>query len=583
MASGARRPRVWWRFGAEIGVTLFLAAAFLLIDLVVRPPYPTALAAVVVLLVLLEWQLWFSFRPAIRRARELGWFRKLVLAVIAGHWLVFGAMLFYVFDLLLGSPSEVAFRLIVLFAFLFQVLLGIVVVPGFSRALGFAPSVILVLAAVAANWQLLHPVPRKQSTVTLWTFADIHATAYQNAVPGFERAHKGEKVDVQLVSGVAVTSRLRAAFCADLDVPDLVEVEISWAGTFFRGREEEIGFIDWTPWLKETGYYDRIVKTRFAPYTCRGRIYGLPHDVHPVMLAYRRDLFEEYGIDSGKLETWDDFIREGRRVREKHGCYMIQLSDSSGWSMEPFLFQRDGGYFDAEGNLTMDSEIAFKTLKWYVPLVAGPGKIGTDYGGREVFTTSVEKGRFLTFICPDWRSKGTETHVESMAGKMALMPLPAFERGGRRTTTWGGTMLGITRKCRNKELAFALAEHLYLNPRDLASRFRDLNILPPLRDAWKLPEFNEPRPYWSNQPIGRMYAELAEQVPPQYTSPFINLAKTKMGEVVSACATFYNARFTSHLDEEARKRLEKEFDEFARARLRAAADYVREQMKRNPF
>ena len=436
---------------------------------------------------------------------------------------------------------------------------------------GLAPFLIAVLGVVAAVWLFRHPVEPKETTLTLWTFADIHARAYEKAREPFEKAHPGKTVDVQLVAGVAVTSRLRAAFWADLDVPDLVEVEISSAGTFFRGRIDDLGFIDWTPWLKETGLYDRIVKTRFAPYTCKGRIFGLPHDVHPVMLAYNRVAFEELGIDPARLETWDDFIREGRRVTVPGQRYMIQLSDTSGGSMEPFLFQRDGGYFDADGNLTMDSDIALATVKWYIPLVAGPGLIGNDIGGREVFTRAIESGIILSFICPDWRSKGTETHVGSMHGKMALMPLPAFEPGGRRTSTWGGTMLGITKKCRDKKLAYELARHLYLEPEELAARFKELNILPPLKDAWKLPEFDEPRPYWSGQPIGRLYAELADDVPPQYTSPFIGLAKAKMGEVVSAGSAYY------------RKHGDKGFDDYVRARLTEAAGYVRKQMKRNPF
>ena len=436
---------------------------------------------------------------------------------------------------------------------------------------GLAPLLILVLAVVSALWLAFHPIAPKTATLTVWTFADIHARAYQKAVPAFEAKHPGVTVDVQLVHGTAVTSRLRAAFWADLDVPDLVEVEISSAGTFFRGRLDDLGFVDWTPWLKETGLYDRIVHTRFAPYTCKGRIFGLPHDVHPVMLAYNREKFDELGIDPAKLTTWDAFVREGRRVTVPGRRYMIQLTDSGSSNLEPILFQRGGGYFDAEGTLTMDSELALDTVEWYIPLVAGPGLIGNDIGGRDVFTRAIESGIILSFICPDWRSKGTETHVGSMAGKMALMPLPAFQPGGRCTSTWGGTMLGMTKKCRNKPLAFALARHLYLNPDDLAARFRELNILPPLKDAWALPAFDEPRPYWSHQPIGRLYAQLAEQVPPQYTSPFIRLAKGKMGEVVAAGAAYYRA----HGDDG--------FDEFIRERLKQAADYVRTQMRRNPF
>jgi len=443
------------------------------------------------------------------------------------------------------------------------------VVEGFP--FGLAPFIILVLAVVSGGWLLLHPIRPKKTTLRLWTFADIHARAYQKAVPAFEAKHPGTTVDVQLVHGVAVTSRLRAAFWADLDVPDLVEVEISSAGTFFRGRIDDLGFIDWTPWLKQSGFYDRIVHSRFAPYTCKGRIFGLPHDVHPVMLAYNREAFRELGIDPAKLDTWDAFARAGRRVTVPGSRYMIQLSDSNASNLDPFLFQRGGGYFDADGNLTMDDAVALATVKWYIPLVAGPGRIDNDIGGRDVFTRAVESGIILSFICPDWRSKGAETHVGSMSGKMALMPLPAFAKGGRRTSTWGGTMLGITKKCRNKKLAFELARHLYLNADDLAGRFKELNILPPLRDAWRLPEFDEPRAYWSGQAIGRLYADLAEQVPPQYTSPFIRLAKAKMGEVVSSSAAYYRANG------------EAGFDVFVRDRLKVAADYVRTQMKRNPF
>jgi hypothetical protein len=68
-----------------------------------------------------------------------------------------------------------------------------------------------------------------------------------------------------------------------------------------------------------------------------------------------------------------------------------------------------------------------------------------------------------------------------------------------------------------------------------------------------------------------LYAQLAEQVPPQYASPFASLAKDKLGQVVSACATYYK----SHGEEG--------FDTFVRARLKEAADDVRRQMKRNPF
>jgi len=272
-----------------------------------------------------------------------------------------------------------------------------------------------------------------------------------------------------------------------------------------------------------------------------------------------------------QIRTWDDFVRIGREVSVPGERYMIELSDNNAGHFEMFLFQRDGGYFDAEGALIMDNEVALETLLFFIPLVAGSERIGSDLGSSRLFTQAVESGYFLSFICPDWRSKGTETDIPRMGGKMALMPLPAVHVGGRRTSTWGGTMLGITKSCPDPELAWQVAEHMYFNKAELAERFRETNILPPLKDAWEHPAFDEPRAYWSGQKLGRIYADLADDVPPQYASPFIETAKSKMAGVISSCAAYY------------RENGREGFEEFARARLLAAAEEVRRYIQRNPY
>ena len=39
---------------------------------------------------------------------------------------------------------------------------------------------------------------------------------------------------------------------------------------------------------------DRIPANALATYTDRGAVFGLPHDIHPVMLAYRADIVDPY-------------------------------------------------------------------------------------------------------------------------------------------------------------------------------------------------------------------------------------------------------------------------------------------------
>lgn len=436
---------------------------------------------------------------------------------------------------------------------------------------GRAAFTMLVLAAVAAAWLSAQPKSRNTSTLSLWVFARSHYDAYEKAARSFEAKRPGVRVEVQLVSNASLAARLQAAFLADVDVPDLVEIEISSAGSFFRGPLEDVGFADLTERIHQSGLWEKMVQSRFAPYTSRGRIFGLPHDVHPVMIAYRRDIFEKEGVDPGQIRTWDDFITVGRKLTIPNKRYFIELADTNSGDLETFLFQRGGGYFDAQGNCIFDNDIAVQTMRFYVPLVAGPNKIGNTLGGGQILTQAVEQEYLLCLLTPDWRSRSFETDIPRAAGKMALMPLPAFQEGERRTSTRGGTMLGITRRCRDKDLAWEFARHLYLDKAELAERFRESNILPAMREAWQDPSYAESRPYWSGQPLGRLYAELAPQVPAQYSSPFVVVAKNKLGEALTACVQRYNAQGESG------------FDAFVRARLKQSAEEVRRLVARNPY
>jgi arabinosaccharide transport system substrate-binding protein len=427
------------------------------------------------------------------------------------------------------------------------------------------------LAVASGAYLAARRAHKPRYDLRLWTFAKPHGDAYLKMLPDFLRKHPSVSVDIQIVAGEAVTSRLQAAFWSNLDVPDLAEVEISWAGSFFRGRLESIGFRDLTERIHQTGLWERIVQARFAPYTTRGRIFGIPHDVHPVMLAYRRDLVEKLGIDVERLRTWDEFVEVGRRVTIPGKRFMMELPPEGLSALEVMLFQRGGGYFDAQGNCTLDNEIAIETMRYYAPLVAGKHRIGNDLGGGQIFTRALEDGYYLFMVAPDWRTKSIEQDVPKVAGRMALMPLPAFYPGGRRTSTWGGTMIGITKRCADPDLAWELIMHLYLNKEALAEQFRGTNILPPARDLWDHPAYDEPRPFWSNQPLGRLYANLAPETPPQYTSPYIGLAKAKLSEALIACVRYYDRYGV------------RGFDGFVRQQMARAAAEVRRQMRRNPY
>lgn len=435
---------------------------------------------------------------------------------------------------------------------------------------GKAPALLLLLAVASGLYLLANPVPNPEADLTVWTFEHSRSQLYEEQEADFEAAVGNQELVVNNIAYEALQSRLRSALWADLDVPDIVELEISGAGSFFRGEIEHVGFLDLTPYIEKDNLDELIVATRFTPYRNRGRQFGLPLDIHPVMVAYRRDIFEELGINPEELRTWDDFLRVGRNVTIPGERYMIQLSESNPFQFEMLLFQNGGGYFNADGDLLIDSEETIEALMTYVPMVAGEGRISIDLGG-DAFTQAIENGTILCVLAPDWLAHFITLIAPQVEGRMALMPMPAFEPGGRRTSTAGGSMIAITEASPNPDLAWEFIRYFWLNEEAAEERFRETGILPPFKEAWSLPAFSEPDPFWSNQRVGQLFASVAEEVPPQHASPFVAVAKAEMGNVLSACSRYY------------RDNGEEGFEEFARRRLARAAEDIRRLMSRDPF
>jgi len=443
--------------------------------------------------------------------------------------------------------------------------------------LGLAPLLIAAMGLIAGAYLLLHPVRRPSADLTMWVFGPLHADAYKTAADGFA-ARTDRTVDVQLINYNAVNQKLRSALWAAVNVPDLVEIEKSAAGGFFRGPLDRVGFLDLKPFLLRDGIIDRIPANALAAYTERGAIFGVPHDIHPVMLAYRADIVDPYlarrGLRMEDLATWDDYFRELHGLLVPDQRYLLQIEHGDAWAFQIFLMQRGGGIFGPDGRLRMDDDIAVATMTWMIPLVAaGEGrKVAESLGNWDpAFYRGFIEGFYLAVLCPDWRTSQLEAFAGELAGKLRLVPLPAPAPGGLRTSQMGGTMLGIARSAKDPELAWQFARQIYYgSPAQHGRLFRVTNILTPDRRAWGDPAFHEARPFWCGQVLGEQFIALADAVPPFYSSGFLPVAQAKLNEAIVACY----GRYRTHGADG--------FEEFVRRRLKRTADYVRRQMAREP-
>jgi arabinosaccharide transport system substrate-binding protein len=183
-------------------------------------------------------------------------------------------------------------------------------------------------------------------------------------------------------------------------------------------------------------------------------------------------------------------------------------------------------------------------------------------------------GLCLFYVCPDWRTMQITADIPSLSGKLALIPLPAWEPGGRRTSTWGGTGLALTKRCRNPDLAWKLAMYLYYDKDQLGQRFAVTNIITPLKDAWNQPEFNEARPFFSNMKLGQEFVKLAPDVPAEYVNTYQTKANGKLSEAYLNACIYYKDH--PEADDAALR-------QFVKDELKRCADNIRQVMARNVF
>ncbi|MFN0136063.1 MAG: ABC transporter substrate-binding protein [Phycisphaerae bacterium] len=406
--------------------------------------------------------------------------------------------------------------------------------------------VVALLSLVSTIAVFAWPIERPQG-LRLWLTARMHHQLYEPSVATWNQSEI-PPITMTLLSQEALQQRMLSAFLARTDVAELLEVERRNAARAFGGPLESVGFVDLTDRLREEGLDTAINTASFSPWSTRGRIFGLPHDVHPVMLGYRADIVEAAGIDVSQIETWEDYVRVMSPLMGKRGAdgkperYILNLWESHGDVVEVLMLQSGGGLFDQAGKLVIDQETNARVISQIVAWFSGPDRIAAD---APYFSSAGNKllldGYVLASFLPDWMCNIWRYEIPQLAGKVKLMPLPAWQRGGRRTSVWGGTMMGISRTAPDIEAAWRFAKHLYLSPELARELYTRGDIITPVKTLWSDKIYDQPDAYFGNQPKGRLYINLAPDVPSRSSSPYGKLAMERVQSAVVNLHTYARA------------------------------------------
>jgi len=181
--------------------------------------------------------------------------------------------------------------------------------------------------------------------------------------------------------------------------------------------------------------------------TVDGKLYAAPFYGESSMVMYRKDLFEEAGIEMPDAPTWEFIADAARKLTDKDNeIYGICLRGKAGWGENvAFLTAMSNSFgakwFDMEWNPQFDSPEWKETLTFYLDLMNDAGPPGASNNG---FNENL--ALFQTGKCAMWidatvaASFVTNPDDSQVADKVGFALAPDAGKGKRGNWLWAWSL-----------------------------------------------------------------------------------------------------------------------------------------------
>ena len=393
------------------------------------------------------------------------------------------------------------------------VLLGVLLVPLLSRPAARE------LDGRSARPAALDPSGLSTSAqlngrINVWAW-NIAAKSLHGITPEFRRRYPNVAVDVEM-SGTIVQTRFLLSLSAGTGAPDVMQLQAYEAQRFLAtGRLADLTAV-------AAKHADDFPAASWANCTRDGRVYAIPWDVGPCAVFYKPAVFETYGIDPEGIETWDDYIAAGQRIVRASGgrTKMLALSGAELQNTYEMLLQQLGGQmFDDQGRVAVNLDESRRVMN-LIRRMIDAGICADVRPWTHDWMAGFNGDTIATYPNAVWLGGTIKDTVGTYgAGKAdggggwRVFPLPAFERGGRRASNLGGSVLVIPDQCTRKEAAWAFIEYALCTGEGQVAHYANYNLFPAYLPALRDPYFGRPDPFFGGQHVSALFAQRVREVP----------------------------------------------------------------------
>lgn len=266
----------------------------------------------------------------------------------------------------------------------------------------------------------------------------------------------------------------------------------------------------------------------FAPYAWvqgqdpKGDLYGMPIDLGPGVMYYRRDLLKDTGDNIDNVITdWDSYIAFGEDLKKKGIFLIADAADVAQTIIYTTVGENEGLYFDAKGK----------------PLVTGPRFVKAFTVAKEIREKGLDahitawsnewyegfrKGTFATQLSGAWLLGHLQNWIApKTAGKWGVSMLPDGIYG-----SWGGSFLSIPKQSKHQKEAWELIKYMTTRRDIQLKHFATIGGFPANVTTYDDPMFSAPIPFLDNQKARLLFAEITKKIKPIVPSKGDSVARS---------------------------------------------------------
>ncbi|MEU9343431.1 sugar ABC transporter substrate-binding protein [Streptomyces sp. NPDC048278] len=301
------------------------------------------------------------------------------------------------------------------------------------------------------------------TTITFWSAL----RGSQQVVDAFNKTHDHLRVDFEQIPSGAQGGYLKLSNAARAgNAPDVATIEYpQLPGFAIDGVTRDITS------LISDGLRAKLLPQSLGQTTFEGRTYSVPLDIEPMVMHYRKDLFDRFGLDVPT--TWDEYAELARAVRRTGGDRRITTFPTDGMTqMAAWCWQAGAQWFDTSAgawNVSLADAPTRKVAAYWQRLI-DEDLVYCNASSARVSDAQIGNGLVLTRLSGAWDAGAQMNARPEQKGEWRIAPLPQWTPDRPALGTHGGSTFAVTKDSRRPEAAMEFIEWQVAHPDSLRAR-----------------------------------------------------------------------------------------------------------------